>query len=109
VQQLWQSSPDYRAVAVILAAARCCGKKCSYSLLLAVITAALAFLIPADGLRPTCASSAFPLQDINTGAVGHTDQQNRKAAYHGSYTTLLDELAANRDFLNIQGREAPDS
>jgi hypothetical protein len=41
--------------------------------------------------------------------VSHTDQQGRKAAYHGTYTALLDELATNRDFLNIQGREAPDS
>jgi hypothetical protein len=41
--------------------------------------------------------------------VGHTDQQNRKAAYHGTYITLLDELAYDENFLKIQGREAPDS
>jgi hypothetical protein len=33
----------------------------------------------------------------------------RKAAYHGTYISLLDELVANRDFLQMQGREAPDS
>jgi hypothetical protein len=52
---------------------------------------------------------AHSLQDINTGSVSHTDQQGRKAAYHGTYVTLLDELATNRDFLQIQGRDAPDS
>lgn len=46
--------------------------------------------------------------DINRGGVGHSAQQMRKVAFHGPFVRMLDELALNKAFLRIQGREAPD-